>query len=126
MGESNPAMAMECTDTSGGAAARSISAAALVEAVTLPTAPLRTPRSKRSYGISLYHAWCKRCSICGEFCPSQALVNDDLGVPHVVDDAKCTGCMQCVHRCPDFCVEVYEKAPTPAPAIRSEREPHAE
>jgi len=67
------------------------------------------PRSKRKFGISLYHAWCKRCSICGEFCPTKAIVNDELGVPKVTDEDKCVGCMQCVFRCPDFCVEVYEK-----------------
>jgi 2-oxoglutarate ferredoxin oxidoreductase subunit delta len=80
--------------------------------VTPPPAPkARVPRSKRKFGISLYHAWCKRCSICGAFCPTDALINDELGTPLVVDEDKCNGCLQCMHRCPDFCVEIYEKTP---------------
>jgi len=72
------------------------------------------PRAKRKFGIALYHAWCKRCGICGEFCPTKALRNDELGAPLVMDEDKCVGCMQCMHRCPDFCVEVYEKTAPPA------------
>jgi 2-oxoglutarate ferredoxin oxidoreductase subunit delta len=78
---------------------------------TAPSPKVRVPRSKRKFGISLYHAWCKRCSICGAFCPTEALINDELGTPLVVDEDKCNGCLQCMHRCPDFCVEVYEKTP---------------
>ena len=86
------------------------------EPVTPSAAPkARVPRSKRKFGISLYHAWCKRCSICGAFCPTEALINDELGTPLVVDEDKCNGCLQCMHRCPDFCVEVYEKTPLIAP-----------
>jgi 2-oxoglutarate ferredoxin oxidoreductase subunit delta len=66
-------------------------------------------RTRRKFSIALYHAWCKRCSICGEFCPTKAIVNDELGVPWVTDEDKCVGCMQCVFRCPDFCVEVFER-----------------
>jgi 2-oxoglutarate ferredoxin oxidoreductase subunit delta len=69
-------------------------------------------RAKRSFTISLYLAWCKRCGICGAFCPTEALVNDPLGTPLVADEAKCNGCLQCMHRCPDFCVEVDEKSAT--------------
>ncbi len=84
--------------------------------VASPPAPkVRMPRSQRKFGISLYHAWCKRCSICGAFCPTEALINDELGTPLVVDEEKCNGCLQCMHRCPDFCVEVYEKKPPPRP-----------
>jgi 2-oxoglutarate ferredoxin oxidoreductase subunit delta len=78
------------------------------EPAAAPTAP-KVRRAKRRWGISLYQAWCKKCSICGEFCPTEALINDELGTPVVADEDKCTGCMQCVHRCPDFCVEVFEK-----------------
>jgi 2-oxoglutarate ferredoxin oxidoreductase subunit delta len=65
-------------------------------------------KSKRKFGISLYKAWCKRCGICAEFCPSHALVSDEWGEPSVADEGKCSGCLQCMHRCPDFCVEVHE------------------
>ena len=79
-----------------------------------PATP-KAPRAKRKYRISLYHAWCKKCGICGEFCPTEALINDEVGTPLVAEEDRCTGCMQCVHRCPDFCVEVYERAPDPEP-----------
>ena len=65
--------------------------------------------SKRKFGISLYKAWCKRCGICAEFCPNHALISDEWGEPFVADEGKCSGCLQCMHRCPDFCVEVYER-----------------
>ncbi|MEK7270514.1 MAG: 4Fe-4S dicluster domain-containing protein [Planctomycetota bacterium] len=69
------------------------------------------PRPKRRFEISIYLAWCKRCGICGAFCPTKALVNDALGQPSVANESKCIGCLQCMHRCPDFCVEVSEKKP---------------
>jgi 2-oxoglutarate ferredoxin oxidoreductase subunit delta len=72
------------------------------------------PKSKRKFGIALYQAWCKRCGICGEFCPTGSIVNDELGMPSVADEDKCVGCMQCMQRCPDFCVEVHEKKAAPA------------
>jgi len=80
-------------------------------------------KPRRRFGIALYHAWCKRCGICGEFCPTKAIVNDDLGAPMVVDESKCVGCMQCMHRCPDFCVEVYEKAAAPEQKDRTASKP---
>ena len=66
-------------------------------------------RKKRRFEISIYLAWCKRCGICGAFCPTKTLVNDELGQPVIADASKCIGCLQCMHRCPDFCVEVSEK-----------------
>jgi 2-oxoglutarate ferredoxin oxidoreductase subunit delta len=83
------------------------------------------PRAKKKFGISLYRAWCKRCGICAEFCPTHALVNDEYSNPVVLDEDKCVGCMQCMHRCPDFCVEVYERpepgaAPAPAPSTQTQ------
>jgi 2-oxoglutarate ferredoxin oxidoreductase subunit delta len=78
------------------------------------------PRPKKKFGISLYRAWCKRCGICAEFCPTHALVNDEYTNPVVLDEDKCVGCMQCMHRCPDFCVEVYERAePGAAPGAQT-------
>jgi 2-oxoglutarate ferredoxin oxidoreductase subunit delta len=91
------------------------------DAPVAPAPKVRVPRSKRKFGISLYHAWCKRCSICGSFCPTEALINDELGTPLVVDEDKCNGCLQCMHRCPDFCVEVYEKTPVIPPSDPGDR-----
>lgn len=73
------------------------------------TAAVKERKPKRKYGLALYLAWCKRCAICGEFCPTGALVNDEVGTPSIADEDKCAGCMQCMYRCPDFCVEVFEK-----------------
>jgi 2-oxoglutarate ferredoxin oxidoreductase subunit delta len=70
----------------------------------------KTPaKAKRTFGISIYKAWCKRCGICAEFCPSHALICNEEGEPFVAGEEKCCGCLQCMHRCPDFCVEVYER-----------------
>ncbi|MGD0089168.1 MAG: 4Fe-4S dicluster domain-containing protein [Planctomycetota bacterium] len=80
------------------------------------------PRRKRKFGIAIYHAWCKKCGICGEFCPTKALRNDELGMPLVSDEDKCVGCMQCMHRCPDFCVEVYEKTAPEAPSVAPQKQ----
>lgn len=110
-------MPNETANPATAAAAPAAPAAPTVTAAAPPQATAgavgsakAAPRSKRKFGIAFYHAWCKRCSICGEFCPTKAIVNDELGVPRVMDEDKCVGCMQCVFRCPDFCVEVYEKA----------------
>jgi 2-oxoglutarate ferredoxin oxidoreductase subunit delta len=72
--------------------------------------PVKAPaKARRTFGISLYRAWCKHCGICAEFCPTHALQTDEWGNPFVADEARCAGCLQCMHRCPDFCIEVYER-----------------
>lgn len=39
------------------------------------------------------------CRSCAEVCPAEAIGWDDEGMPRL-DDARCTGCMACVARCP--------------------------
>lgn len=48
---------------------------------------------------------CKGCEICIVLCPAQVLDLQDFKV-HVADIEKCTACMQCELRCPDFAIEV--------------------
>jgi 2-oxoglutarate ferredoxin oxidoreductase subunit delta len=58
--------------------------------------------------IEINTKWCKGCEICVELCPTNTLgmVNFKAAVK---DLDKCTACMQCELRCPDFAIEVYKK-----------------
>lgn len=55
--------------------------------------------------IKIHKERCKGCEICVVLCPVQVLDMQDFKV-HVVDIEKCTACMQCELRCPDFAIEV--------------------
>lgn len=48
---------------------------------------------------------CKGCEICVALCPAQVLVMNKFKAS-VVDIEKCTACMQCELRCPDFAINV--------------------
>jgi 2-oxoglutarate ferredoxin oxidoreductase subunit delta len=56
--------------------------------------------------IEIYKSWCKRCGICVAFCPAEVLAQDESGVVHVKDPERCTGCLSCEFRCPDFAIHV--------------------
>jgi 2-oxoglutarate ferredoxin oxidoreductase subunit delta len=58
--------------------------------------------------IEINTKWCKGCEICVELCPTNALEMVDFKAA-VKDINKCTVCMQCELRCPDFAIEVYKK-----------------
>lgn len=58
--------------------------------------------------IEIIEKWCKGCEICVEFCPTGAIEMRDFKVA-VKDLEKCTACMQCELRCPDFAIVVYKK-----------------
>ena len=64
----------------------------------------RKPKAK--FSITFYRAWCKECGICGEFCPTHAIVCDELGRPRVADADACINCHNCEYRCPDFAVTI--------------------
>ena len=58
--------------------------------------------------ISIVPRYCKGCEICVKLCPTQVLGMDMFKVK-VVDIDKCTVCMACELRCPDFAIFVDKK-----------------
>lgn len=48
---------------------------------------------------------CKGCEVCVKLCPTKVLEMKDFKA-NVADIEKCTACMQCELRCPDFAIEV--------------------
>jgi|GEM_PF-931174 len=48
--------------------------------------------------------WCKRCFICVEACPQQALELTSDGVIEIAD--RCIRCGLCERQCPDLAIEV--------------------
>jgi 2-oxoglutarate ferredoxin oxidoreductase subunit delta len=60
--------------------------------------------------IDINHTWCKGCGICIAFCPKEVYKADMRGHPEIIDAAKCILCMLCVERCPDFAIEITERA----------------
>ncbi len=64
---------------------------------------------KKRFEVEFYRAWCKGCSICASFCPTETLSMNDKGEPEVARPELCIGCGWCEIRCPDFAVRVKEK-----------------
>jgi 2-oxoglutarate ferredoxin oxidoreductase subunit delta len=58
--------------------------------------------------VEIYRGWCKKCGICIAFCPRKVLEADDSSYPIVKFPEKCTGCLLCEKRCPDFAIVVYK------------------
>ena len=58
--------------------------------------------------ISIVPRFCKGCEICVKLCPTKVLGMDMFTVK-VVDVDKCTICMACELRCPDFAIFVERK-----------------
>jgi len=56
--------------------------------------------------IEIIEKYCKGCSICAEFCPTQVLEMKGF-VAAVKNLEACTKCMQCELRCPDFAIKVF-------------------
>ena len=61
---------------------------------------------KRKIRIDFSQKFCKQCGICIRFCPEQVYEWRE-GYPAVTEIDKCTGCLQCEMRCPDFAIEVH-------------------
>lgn len=55
--------------------------------------------------LSIKKELCKGCNICVRFCPRGVLVLNEFKV-EVADESKCTACMMCELRCPDFAIGV--------------------
>ncbi len=64
---------------------------------------------KKQFDVEFYRDWCKGCSICASFCPTEALSMNEKGEPEVTRPDLCIGCAWCEMRCPDFAVRVQEK-----------------
>jgi len=58
--------------------------------------------------ISIVPRFCKGCEICVKLCPTQVLGMEMFTVK-VVDIDRCTICMACELRCPDFAIFVEKK-----------------
>ncbi len=56
--------------------------------------------------IEIIENYCKGCSICVEFCPTNVLKMEGF-VAKVIHPEACTKCMQCELRCPDFAIKVH-------------------
>ena len=81
--------------------------------------PVTKRKKKDKFSITFYHAWCKECGICGEFCPTHAIVCDELGRPRVADADACINCHACEYRCPDFAVTIHKRGESPADPLQS-------
>lgn len=75
----------------------------------IETGSASNPASARSNRVEINLQWCKSCSICVAFCPTNALMADDMGAPQFTHPEKCTGCGLCEMMCPDFAIEVFKK-----------------
>ena len=75
----------------------------------IESAPLTEATGQRSNWVEIDLKWCKTCTICVAFCPTQALSADEVGTPSLTSPEKCTGCGLCEMMCPDFAIEVVKK-----------------
>ena len=63
-----------------------------------------TPRYIDYSSVRWNATWCKRCFICVEACPQQAL---EITVEGVVEiEGRCIICGLCERQCPDLAIEV--------------------
>ncbi|MFX1533006.1 MAG: ATP-binding protein [Promethearchaeota archaeon] len=51
-------------------------------------------------------SWCKSCGICVEFCPRNALAQDEMGKAYLAFPKKCNSCRLCELRCPELAIEL--------------------
>lgn len=63
-------------------------------------------RSVEYANIQWSPEWCKRCLICVEACPRQALVLKDDAIVEV--EGRCDRTGLCQRLCPDLAIEVIE------------------
>ncbi|MBP7146914.1 MAG: 4Fe-4S binding protein [Acidobacteria bacterium] len=76
------------------------------------SAPSPGPRPKPIPEIVVKVSWCKGCGLCVDYCNRGVLKMDGV-LPSVVAAEKCTRCLQCEAICPDFAIEVKDKAEPP-------------
>ncbi|MHC4777352.1 MAG: 4Fe-4S binding protein [Planctomycetota bacterium] len=71
-----------------------------------------SPPCENEYEIDVRGDWCKDCNLCAELCPNEALTRKAGEPPRLTDPKACTGCAQCMVRCPELGITVREKTPT--------------
>ncbi|HHY13759.1 MAG TPA: 4Fe-4S binding protein [Thermoanaerobacterales bacterium] len=55
--------------------------------------------------VIINEKWCKGCGICVEFCKPKVInMKNDKAVP--AHPERCTKCMLCEIRCPDFAITI--------------------
>jgi len=89
-------------------------------------APITWRENVRPEGkIVIFDIWCKRCGICVEFCPTNALEDRGDGLPVLAYPDKCTLCGLCWLRCPDMAIikgpELPENEPVEQEAERTRK-----
>ena len=62
--------------------------------------------SEKKPPVTIFHAWCKKCGICINFCPQGVLAFHEEGYVYPKNPDKCIKCMMCDLRCPDFAITV--------------------
>ncbi len=67
-----------------------------------------TTESKQRFKVIVYPRWCKKCGICIEICPKNALEVDDNGTAFLKSPELCVGCELCAMICPDLAIEVLK------------------
>lgn len=66
-----------------------------------------TKKKKKSFKVHILPKNCKGCGICIHFCPTKVLAMDEArGIAKVVEESRCTGCLMCDTRCPDFAIQI--------------------
>jgi len=66
--------------------------------------PVEDPGNYKETPVHIYYEWCKKCGICVEFCPTNALGSKPDGAPYVKNPEKCIHCEICDRLCPDFAI----------------------
>ncbi len=71
------------------------------------TSKRKRPRTKT---LLVRKEWCKGCRICVDYCPTDVLALDETNKVEVVDIEACIECRLCELRCPDFAIELVDRA----------------
>ncbi|MBU6391739.1 MAG: 4Fe-4S binding protein [Planctomycetota bacterium] len=70
----------------------------------IKTAPDEKPRKRKGI-VHINHEYCKRCSICVNFCPVKNL---EIRGQKLIELERCTACKICQRYCPDIAIEIEE------------------